>query len=236
MQLLSSLTPASPPATLRLVTAKQDRTYAEALGKICSQVYPTAQVQSYRRACNVLASLRTEPADFLLVGLSFPDMDGLELLERVGEENLAHHVIVLAETRDELLIPALQTARVDAIIDTGLEPLDAIGEALSRVKDGQVYISPSLHGFLVRRGPARAIRADLTPSELRVLRIIGTGEDNQEAARILGLSVSTVQTHRRNIMQKLKVPTSAKLVREAIRLGLAHITYSTASSEVMPQS
>ena len=53
--------------------------------------------------------------------------------------------------------------------------------------------------------------------------MIGDGSDDREAATRLGLSVATVTTHRRNIMRKLDVPSSAKLVREAVRLGVVRI-------------
>lgn len=221
---LHDSSPASAPPLLRLIVAKQDRTYAEALSWICSQVFPGAEVQTFGQGGEVLAALQAQPADFLLLGLTFRDMDGMDLLLQISQHRLARHLLVVAEIRDELLIPALQTARVDAILDTGSEPLDAVREALRAVNEGKVYVSPTLHPFLIDRGPAQMLRPALTPGELRVLRVIGLGNDNQEAAAILGLSEATVQTHRRNIMHKLKVPTSAKLVREAVRLGFVRIT------------
>ena len=86
-----------------------------------------------------------------------------------------------------------------------------------------MYVSPALHAYLLNRGPGQQTHPDLTPGELRVLRVIGTGENNAEAAAVLGLSEATVQTHRRNIMRKLKVTTSTKMVQESLRLGLAYI-------------
>lgn len=213
------------PATLRMVVAKQDRTYAEALGWIGSQAFPAADIQICVRGQEALAALKSHATDYLLVGLNFPDLDGLDMLLQISEQRLARRVLVVAEIRDELVIPTLHTARVDAILDTGTEPLHAVREALRMVHEGKVYVSPSLHGYLVDRSPALQ-RPHLTPAELRVLRVIGTGQDNQEAGVTLGLSESTVQTHRRNIMHKLKVSTSAKLVREAVRLGYVRISYN----------
>jgi two-component system nitrate/nitrite response regulator NarP len=148
----------------------------------------------------------------------------LELLQQVRDRRLAAHVLVAAGRRDESLLPALHTARVDAIIHTVEEPVSALKHARLLADQGQVYVSPSLRSLLVEPHPAQHLRQDLTSAELRVLRVIGTGSDNQEAAKELTLSEATVQTHRRNIMRKLKVSTSAKLVREAVRLGIVHIT------------
>lgn len=212
-----------PPPTLQVVVAKQDRTYAEALGWICAQVFPTAEVRTFGEGTEMLAALQASPVDFLLLGLTFRDADGMDLLLQISQHRLAKYLLVVAEIRDELLIPALQTARVNAILDTGSETLDAVREALHEVSAGKVYVSPALHPLLIDRGPAQPSRPMLTPAELRVLRVIGLGNDNQEAAAILELSEATVQTHRRNIMHKLKVPSSAKLVREAVRLGFVRI-------------
>lgn len=209
-----------------MVIAKQALTYAEVLGWIVKQVLPTADIQILVQGQEALASLKEQPADYLILGLSFADMDGMSLLLQASELKLARRMIIVAEIRDELLIPTLQTARVDAILDTATESLDGIQEALRMVRDDKVYVSPSLHAYLVERGPEMQ-RPRLTSAELRILRLIGTGQDNQEAGLELGLSESTVQTHRRNIMQKLKVSTSAKLVREAVRLGYVRIGYNT---------
>jgi DNA-binding NarL/FixJ family response regulator len=214
---------------MRVVIAKQDRTYAEALGLIVQQVLPETEIQTHLRGKEVLATLQAQVADYLLLGLNFPDVDGMDLLLQISERRLARHVLIVAEIRDELVIPTLHTARVDAILDTGTEPLESIREALRMVRDGKVYVSPSLHAYLVERGPELQ-RIKLTPAELRILRLIGSGQDNQEAGFALGLSESTVQTHRRNIMHKLKVSTSAKLVREAVRLGYVRISYNAAET------
>jgi DNA-binding NarL/FixJ family response regulator len=70
---------------------------------------------------------------------------------------------------------------------------------------------------------AGVIAPRLTPAELQVFCVIGDGSDDREAAARLGLSKATVTTHRRNIMRKLGVSSSAKLVREAVRLGVVRI-------------
>ena len=118
----------------------------------------------------------------------------------------------------------LRTARFDGFIDASSEGLEAMMMALRQVADGQGYISPTVRHNLVDRLEATALGQRLTRAEIRVLSVIGDGSDNDEGAQRLGLTPSTVQTHRRNVMRKLGVSTSAKLVREAVRLGVVRIT------------
>lgn len=202
-----------------IVIAKSDRIYAEALASSCTRVFPSASVEVFTNGLEAISSLESLQIDYLVTGLRFSDTDGIDLLQKSSQQRLAKNIIVVAEEQDRPLLPNLHTTRVDAIIDTYTESQAMLRNALRIVSKGQIYISPTLRDYLVERHSSLALRQKLTASEIRVLRVIGNGSDNQEAAAILGLSAATVQTHRRSIMQKFKVSTSAKLVFEAIRLG-----------------
>lgn len=212
-----------PRSSRRILIALHNRIFVEALDWITREVFPDARVELCYTAADILAALEAAPADYLLIGLNFPDMDGHDLLKEISARRLATHILVAAGRYDDALLPALHTARIDAIIDTVTESISDMKLALRTVESGQVYVSQTLRELLVERHPTLVLRQELTAAELRVLRVIGTGHDNQEAATVLGLSEATVQTHRRNIMRKLKVSTSAKLVREAMRLGIVKL-------------
>jgi two-component system nitrate/nitrite response regulator NarL len=101
--------------------------------------------------------------------------------------------------------------------------VEALVEALRSVASGRGYLSPSLRREMVSQRAAGVLALRLTPAELQVFCVIGDGSDDGEAAKRLAIKEATVQTHRRNIMRKLNVATSAKLVREAVRLGVVQI-------------
>jgi two-component system NarL family response regulator len=216
----------------RIVVAKWDGLYAEALRSACARAFPGAAVTICRRGDETLQALRAAPADLVLTGLTFVDMDGVDVLERIARERLAVRVLVVSSRRDEHSMQTLRAARFDGFFDPFAEDLEALVEALRQVADGRGYISASLRRQLTGRSTAEVLGQRLTPGELQVFCVIGDGSDDMEAAERLGLTVSTVQTHRRNIMRKLGVPTSAKLVREAVRLGVVRIT--TAGTIIRP--
>ncbi|MDB6169659.1 MAG: two component transcriptional regulator, LuxR family [Verrucomicrobia bacterium] len=222
----SPFAPPSPRAhdpVRRVVIAKPMKLYAEALGVVCQQVFTEATVEVYGRGGEALSALRAEPADLLVMGLAFPDVDGLDLLEPIAHERLARRVLVDSPRRDEYSLLVLRTARFDGFIDASSEGLEAMSRALRAVAEGRGYISAGLRPELLDRPPETALSRRLTAAEIHVLSVIGDGSDNEEGAGRLGLSASTVQTHRRNIMRKLGISTSAKLVREAVRLGVVRI-------------
>lgn len=224
-------TPAVEPASAhepvrirQVLIGKRDRTYAEVLGSLCSQVFPGAVLLTRDSGSSILHAFHAHDIDLLILGLSFHDMSAIDLLHTIRQSGWSRLIAIITEQRDGVLLPALQNARVDAVIDTNTESISAIKDALRLVSERQMYVSPALRPYIIDRLPLPGLRHDLTAGEMRVIQIIGTGSDNQEAADMLGLSEATVQTHRRNIMRKLKVSTSAKLVREAIRLGLARVS------------
>jgi two-component system nitrate/nitrite response regulator NarL len=208
----------------RIVVAKWGQVYAEALKLICQHAFPRAEVEACSSGKATLATLRARPADLVLLTLTFSDYDGIDLLQTVIEENLSAKVLLGCRRRDEHCLHSLRNARFDGILDTLHENLDTMLEALETVACGRAYVSPAFRDIVVDRIVPSTLWQKLTAAEIKVLKIIGDGSDDQEAAATLGLSAATVQTHRRNIMRKLDVTSSAKLVRESIRLGIVRIT------------
>lgn len=207
----------------RIVVAKWDGLYADALRNACERAFPGTPVQVCRRGADTLAALRLQRADLLLLGLSFVDLDGVDLLQTIVRERLAQRVMVVSGRKDEHSLQALRVARFDGFFDPYAEDVPALVEALRQVACGQGYLSPTLRRELFVQRSAGMLVPRLTLAELQVLCVIGDGTDDREAAERLGLSDATVQTHRRNLMRKLEVTTSAKLVREAVRLGVVRI-------------
>lgn len=208
----------------RVVVGQSGRTYAEALRRSCLEAFPPAAVVTARSGTEILAALYAQRADFLLLAMNLPDMHGVDLLRRITGEKLAARVLVVCQHCDERTLLDLRNAQFDGLLDTEEESLDDLIRVMRLVAGGQAYVSPAFRGTVVDRGPVGAVWHKLTPAELRVFSAIGDGSGNQEATAQLGLSEATVQTHRRNLMHKLGISSSAKLVREAIRLGLVRIS------------
>jgi two-component system response regulator NreC len=93
-----------------------------------------------------------------------------------------------------------------------------LARAIRTVARGGTYLDPAVGvGALAGRGPA-----PLTDRETEVLRLIALGHTNSEIARLLFLSVRTVETHRANLQRKLAVTGRPELVRYALSRGVIH--------------
>jgi two-component system response regulator NreC len=104
------------------------------------------------------------------------------------------------------------------------EAADAeVVDAVREVANGGRYVHPTLGARLVQAEAQERAQAEedpLSEREREVLRLLALGHTNQEIAKMLYLSVRTVETHRAHIMQKLRLTTRAELVRYAIDEGL----------------
>lgn len=210
-------------ARARITVVKWDGFYADALARACETVFPLSTVSVYRAAQPALERLRDRPADLVLLGLTFPDLDGVDVLQTLARDRLARRVMIVSGRKDEHSLQTLRAARFDAFFDPYAEKGDSLVHALEHLAAGRGYVTPSLLRRIGEQRTSGVVRLRLTLAELQVLAVIGDGSDDAEAACRLGLTVATVATHRRNLMRKLGVSTSAKLVREAIRLGVVRI-------------
>jgi DNA-binding NarL/FixJ family response regulator len=208
----------------QVVVVQRGQIYAHAIQAVCRQAFPWADVTAHDNGISTLAALRERPADLLFLDLSFPDLHGFAMLRQVQAEKLAVRTLLGCNRRDETCLQLLRAAQIDGIVDTLDENAGTVVEALQLVAAGEIFVSPVYRKAVVNRTHASQLWLQLTPAEIRILAAIGDGSDDLEAAAETGLSAATVQTHRRNIMRKLGVSSSPKLVREAIRLGLVHIT------------
>jgi DNA-binding NarL/FixJ family response regulator len=97
------------------------------------------------------------------------------------------------------------------------------------VLTGRICLSPGITGFLVNeyiqpaKGQVLADRTELSAREREVLQLITEGRSTKDIADVLYISVKTVETHRKNIMEKANLHTVAELTKYAIRHGLTSV-------------
>ena len=163
----------------------------------------------------LISLLQTTPADVVLLDINMPGGNGsIETLQRIMAMQPAVPVLMLSVLPEEQV--ALRFIRLGA---AGYVSKEAAAEelvnAIRRVLGGVRYISPALAETLAAsRG--RASHETLSRRELQVLRRIAGGRSVKQIADELGLSVSTVHTHRTHILDKLHLRSDVELARYAV--------------------
>ena len=164
--------------------------------------------------------------DILIVDIGMPKMNGIEVAARAQKLDPAPAVIILSMHSDESYITRALAAGARAYLLKDATDEDLI-PALRAVRQGKPFFSPAVTAVLVedymRQLRARGLSDTyhlLTDREKEVLQLLAEGRSNKEVATLLDLGLSTVETHRANLMQKLGLHNTAEIVLYAVRKGI----------------
>jgi two-component system, NarL family, response regulator NreC len=160
--------------------------------------------------------------DVIVLDVVMPDQSGLEVLPLLMHEQPTVKVLMLSMLDDPRYVREAFDARASGYVLKESADTEVVA-AIREVAGGGRYVSPELGARLVTGEAETARQAEQDPlsdREREVLRLLAFGNTNQEIARLLFISVRTVETHRAHIMRKLRLQSRADLVRYAINQGL----------------
>ncbi len=171
-----------------------------------------------------LAGIRAGPPDVALVDLGLPGMSGIDGIRVLNREFPRLPLIVLTVYQDdERIFNALCAGARGYLLKK--TPAAQLVQAIWEVIEGGAPMSPDVARKVVelfrKFEPVAPQGHDLTPHELRLLRLLIDGHNYRTAAAELAVSVNTVSFHIRHIYDKLQVHSKSAAVAKALRMGLA---------------
>lgn len=164
--------------------------------------------------------------DILILDIGMPKLNGIDVAARLQKLDPSPRVVILSMHADEsYILRALASgARAYLLKDATDEDLLP---AIRAVTAGKRYFSPAVTAVLVedyvRQVQARGLTDSyhlLTDREKQVLQLLAEGRSNKDVATLLELGLSTIETHRANLMQKLNLHNTAEIVLYAVRKGI----------------
>jgi len=168
---------------------------------------------------------RTKP-EVVIMDISMPDLNGIDATKRLLEELPGTKVVALSMHSDRRYVIAMFEAGAVGYLLKNSAASELL-QAVATVAEGLTYISPSVAGtVLTSLGQERVAPGSEKPLSVRereVLQLLAEGKSSKEIATQLGLAVPTVETHRRQIMDKLNLRTIAELTKHAVREGLTSL-------------
>jgi len=159
----------------------------------------------------------------VVIDIGLPGLNGIEATNQIMKSTDGVSVLILSMHSDDVYVRQALKAGAKGYLLKDSEDLDLI-KAVKSLARGGSYFSPSvskvlLDGYLSDSGSGAAedTLSRLTGREREVLQLISEGKTNKEIARILSLSINTVESHRKHVMEKLDLHNTAALVRFAMR-------------------
>lgn len=184
------------------------------------------QAANGREAVEKCAQLKP---DLLILDICMPQLNGVDAARQILKDDPIQRILVLTDINSEDVVRDCLEVGVRGWIfkSDGTEEVANAVEALERHKSAFCPRVSDLimDGFLQRHraGQAAPKVSRLSPREREVVQLLGEGKTTKEVATLLKVSVKTAETHRNNLMHKLKLHSIADLVLYAVRNEIVHV-------------
>jgi DNA-binding NarL/FixJ family response regulator len=176
-----------------------------------------------------LAAIEALKPDVLVVDISLPGPDGIDLVKAIRTRDTNVPVLVLSMHDESIYAERALRAGANGYI-MKQEATERVLIAIRRILKGDVYLSNSAASRVVNHYVRRSAAASPSPvsvlsdRELEVFRLIGQGHGTRAIADTLHLSVKTVETYQTHIKDKLSLRNARELVQHAIEWTLTELT------------
>jgi two-component system response regulator NreC len=163
--------------------------------------------------------------DVIVLDVMMPKLGGLEVARQAGKRSPATRVVVLSMYADEAYVIEALRAGARGYVLKSCSPEELV-TAIKEAASGHTYLSPPLSDLAIRAYVSTAQATTLktpellTPREREVLHLAAEGYTTAQIGDILSISQQTAQTHRRNMMSRLKLHSQTELVRYAMGQGI----------------
>lgn len=173
-------------------------------------------------AHEVLSHVREQSWTVVLLDISLPGGNGIDLIKDIKRERPEARVLILtAHSEDQYAVRALR-AGAAGFLNKESAP-EKLTEATRRIASGGRYVSPAVAETLasILAGDSNRLPHEcLSDREFEILKLLASGKTVSRVAEDLALSVKTISTHRARILKKMHMSNNAELTQYAVRQGL----------------
>jgi DNA-binding NarL/FixJ family response regulator len=162
--------------------------------------------------------------DVAILDVAMPLLNGVETARQITKRTPGVRILVLSMHADDAYVSQILKAGAIGYLLKDSADVDLI-KAVSEVAQGRSFFSPAVAKVVLddysKPRPERGDRYDsLSEREREIFQLVAEGKSNKEIAALLFISVSTVETHRAHIMEKLDLHSAAEIVLYAVRRGV----------------
>jgi DNA-binding NarL/FixJ family response regulator len=214
--------------TIRILVADDHKIVREGLIALLHKnphMQVVGEAEDGRQAVQLAAELHPE---VVIIDIGMPHLNGIEATRQIVTENPGVKVISLSMHSDKRFVKGMLKAGASGYLLKYCASEELVS-AIQMVMANRVYLSHDITGIVVEDYVKKLADTDasayqaLTPREREVLQLLAEGQSTRQIAESLYVSVKTIEVHRKQMMDKLGLPSFADLVKYAIREGLTSI-------------
>lgn len=210
---------------IRVLIADDHAVVVEGLRRVLSAEPDMEVVAVAENGSAALEKTRDLKPDVVLLDLSMPEMNGIEATRRIKECLPEVRVVAFSMHEKDAFVCEVLRAGADGYVMKG-SPIAEVTRAIRDVVRSGSFLCPGTQGKLIRSFRSRREEGPegnydlLTDREQQVFRLIVEGHSTRRIGELLFVSPKTVETHRSNIMRKLKTDSLVEMVKYAVRIGI----------------
>ncbi|MFD1003319.1 response regulator transcription factor [Ohtaekwangia kribbensis] len=209
-------------APLTIAIIEDHPVVVEGLQRILVNDLPVQTIREYYTGMDFLEDIKkgNYSVDVVLLDITLPDVNGIELCREIKSSLPDTYILGFSNHNDRSLVMQLLANGASGYILKNASAGELVGCILQAL-DGQVAFSEEIKK-IISKPSAQQLKAipPLTRREKQILKMIAEGKTSTDIAKELMVSPFTIETHRRNLMQKMDVKNAAALIRTATELQL----------------
>jgi two-component system response regulator NreC len=214
--------------SIRIMIADEHKIFREGLNTLIEKEIDMKVVGEAGNGREIVDLAHDLSPDVILMDITMPELNGIEATNKITSKNPYIKVIALSFHSDRRFVLGMIEAGASGYLlkECAFEELV---RAIHTVMKGKTYLSPGISDILVEEYVNKSekdrhpVFSKLTSREREILQLIAEGKGTKEIASQLYISIKTVETHRRNIKEKLGVKSIAELTKYAIREGITSL-------------
>lgn len=214
--------------SIRIILADKHRILRKGIRALLSRETDIEVIGEAKTGKELVPLARELAPDIVIIGVSLPEMNGIEATRKVISEIPGTRVIALSVKGGNTFVRNMFKAGASGYILKNCT-LEELTIGIRTVANGNKYLGQGVTDLVIkdyvrrRSSPEPGTESQLTKRERIVLQLLAEGKSSREIARELQISAKTVETHRRRITTKLRVKSIAGLTKYALREGITSL-------------
>lgn len=211
---------------IRIILADDHRLFREGLRMLIEEQSDIEVIAEAEDGRNTVRLVRELSPDVVIMDIAMQNLNGVEATRQIITHSPGTKIIGLSMHSESRFIIEMLKVGATGYLLKDCDPMELI-DAIRIVMSNQIYLQPSITNVIVKDHIQQQLpKANstsytiLTTREREVLQLLTEGKNTKQAALCLNVSIKTIGTHRRNIMQKLEIFNLADLIKYAIHEGI----------------